>query len=173
MAAVANTMDVEQYLRTSYEHDPEFIDGVIKERPMPTRLHAFTQALVGHWFLLHMEEWAVMPLPELRTRVRPTRFRLPDVAVTPVSRLDSLPLTDPPLIAIEILSPDDSFADLRDRAADFAAMGTTNIWLIDPEERQAFTWTNAAWIPAEQLQLPDSPIHLDLIWLWSKLAEPR
>ncbi len=171
MAAIVNTISVEQYLHTSYEHDPEFIDGVIKERPMPTRLHAFTQALLGHWFLLHMEEWKVMPMSEVRTRVQPARFRLPDIAVTPISLLSSSPLAEPPLIAIEILSTDDSFADLRERAADFATMGTAYIWLIDPEKQQAFTWTNAAWTPAAQLLLPGSPVHLDLNWLWSKLGE--
>ncbi len=169
MATTTHAVGTDEYLRTTFEHDPELIDGQLKERPMPTELHAYVQALLGHWFLLHKAEWGVMPLSEVRTAVRAGRFRLPDVAVLRARPLNNNPLKDPPLIAIEILSPDDSFSDLRDRAQDFAAMGTEHIWLIDPEQRTAFAWRAEAWIPLEQLAVPATPIHVDLAWLWSQV----
>ncbi len=173
MAATANTVSTDEYLRTSYEHDPELIDGLLKQRPMPTELHAYVQMLLGHWVLLHMSEWGVMPLSEVRTAVRSGSFRLPDVAVTYVRPLSSSPLTNAPLIAIEILSPNDSFLDLRARAADLTAMGTRHVWLLDPEQRTAFVWSRETWMPAEQLTVPETPVHLDLSWLWSKLNNPE
>jgi hypothetical protein len=33
----------EQYLRTSFEHDAEFVEGKIVERPVPTWEHACIQ----------------------------------------------------------------------------------------------------------------------------------
>ena len=169
MATTVRMVSEKEYLHASYEHDPELVDGQLLERPMPTNLHAFVQALLSHWFLLHRQDWSVVPLSELRTRVRPGRFRLPDVAVTRLKTFTSRPLTKAPLIAIEILSPDDRFADLQARAGDFRAMGTEHIWLIDPELRTASVWDGANWIATSALAVPGTPIHLDLIWLWEQV----
>lgn len=159
----------EEYLRTSFEHDPELIDGYLKERPMPTRLHAFIQAAIAQWFANHMEKWGVMPMPELRTRIRAARYRLPDVAVTYIDPLDEKPLAKAPLIAVEIKSPDDTAADLRARAGDFASLGAKHIWLISPAARVAEIWDGNHWVAAPALAIPGTPIHLDLAWLWGRL----
>jgi hypothetical protein len=37
--AIAELVTAEQYLHTSFEHDAEFVDGRIVERPMPTWEH--------------------------------------------------------------------------------------------------------------------------------------
>ena len=169
MAATAHVISEEEYLHTSYEHDPELVDGQLLKRPTPTNLHSCIQALLIHWFLLHRLEWHVMPLSELRTRVSLGRFRLPDVAVTRLKTFTSRPLTEPPLVAIEILSPDDRFADLQARARDFQTMGTEHIWLIDPELRSASRWGGANWIEASVLDIPGTPVHLDLTWLWEQV----
>ncbi len=178
MEATAQTVSVEEYLRTSYEHDPEYIEGEIKERPRPTRLHAFVQGMLCAWFAQHMDEWGIFAYPEVRTRVRPENFRLPDVAVSLKSPIDTKTLNDPPLIAIEILSDDDKAADLRKRAVDFSAMGTENIWLLDPETRQAYRWVRrdggkGDWFPAETLAAAGTPVHLDLAWLWQKVEQAQ
>ena len=76
---------VAEYLRTSYRPDRELVDGRLREKPMPTRLHGFVQALIAAWFVQHMTDWNVAPETEVRTRVSPTGFRLPDVSVTAFS----------------------------------------------------------------------------------------
>ncbi len=178
MEAVTHTITVEEYLRTSYEHDPEFIDGEVRERPMPTRLHAFVQLMVGAWFVQRMQEWDILPYSEVRTRVRPRNYRLPDVAIARRTPINTKTLDDAPLIAIEILSDDDRTVDLRDRARDFTAMGTENVWLLDPETRQAYRWTpkddgRGDWLPAETLAAAGSPIYLDLGWLWEQVERAQ
>ncbi len=160
----------EQYLSSSYEHEPELVDGQLLERPMPTPLHSWAQICIGQWFFMHRKAWSVAPLSELRTKIRPGRFRLPDVAVTRLRTFTHTLLTEPLLIAIEILLPDDRFADLEARARDFRAMGTEHIWLIDPELRQTFVWDGASWTAADALTVPGTPIHLDLPWLWEQIA---
>ena len=160
----------EEYLRTRYRPDRELIDGELREKPMPTRLHAYTQMLIGHWFLLHMDQWQVMAMSEVRTKVKPGRFRLPDVAVTYAERPEHKPLEKAPLIAIEVLSPEDSFSDLWKRAQDFSKMGSNCVWLVDPETQQAYTYMEAhGWMKTANLQVPGTPIRLDLSWLWSQL----
>ena len=176
MAAVTHTTtSVEEYLRTSYEHDPEFIDGEIKRRPKPTKLHAFVQMMVGAWFIQRMDEWHIFAYSEVRTRVRPQNFRLPDVAIAYRSPINSKTLDEAPLIAIEILSDDDRTVDLRNRARDFTAMGTEYVWLLDPESRQAYRWIpkggRGDWFPAETLVVAGTAIHLHLPWLWQQVEQ--
>ncbi len=178
MEAITPTISVEEYLRTSYEHDPEFIDGELRERPMPTRLHAFVQIIVGAWFVQHMQEWDILPYSEVRTRVRPRNFRLPDVAVARKTPMNTKTLDEAPLIAIEILSDDDRTIDLRDRARDFTAMGTENVWLLDAEIRQAYRWVpkdegRGDWFPTEILTAAGTPIYLDLLWLWEQVEQAQ
>ncbi len=170
----AHAVSVEEYLNTSYEYDPELIDGYLRERPMPTNLHAFVQAMVVYWFAMHMDEWSIMPLPEVRTRVTSSNFRLPDVAITHLGPIRGKTQDAPPLIAIEILSPDDRISDLSDRATDFSRMGVEHIWLIDPETRETFSWAGTkekSWLPADRPEVPGTAMYLDLGWLWSKIPQ--
>ena len=170
--ATSQLVSVEEYLRTSYEYDPELIDGELKEKPMPTKLHSFVQWMIGHWFALHMDEWNIMLLPDVRTRVTSTNFRLPDSAIVVGGSLSGKTQDEPPLVAIEILSPDDRFSDLRDRAGDFSRMGVEHIWLLDPKKQEAFTWIGEReknWVPTDRLEVAGTPVHLDLQWLWKKI----
>lgn len=163
-------ISVSEYLRTSYRPDRELIDGELREKPMPTRLHGFVQAMIGHWFGMHMDEWGVAPESEVRTRVRPENFRLPDVAITRLESMDSNIQETPPLIVIEILSDDDRYVELCRRASDFSSMGVENVWLVDPEQRAASVCQcSGSWEPAKELQVRDTPVHLDLHWLWAQV----
>ena len=164
------TVSVEQYLSSSYEHDMEFIDGELKEKPMPTPLHAFVQGLLCQWFLNHTREWGVLALPEARTQVRPRNFRLPDVSIARVGTRFERTLDAPSLIAIEVLSADDTFSELLHRASDLSRMGVENIWLLDPDDRTAYRYTDGDWRTAAALEVPESPIHLAIGWLWSEVA---
>ncbi len=162
-------ISVEEYLKTRYRPDREYIDGQVKEKGMPTKLHGFVQIMIGRWFGNHMEEWGVAPESEVRTRVESARFRLPDVNIVPLTDSGTGTQDTPPIIAIEIRSDDSRHADLRARANDLRTMGVEHVWLIDPELRLAFRWNGTAWAAADTLRLPDSSIHLDLDWLWAQV----
>ena len=45
----------------------------------------------------------------------------------------------PPLIAVEILSPEDTLRAMQEKAAEYRFFGVENIWIIDPEPRMAYT----------------------------------
>ena len=170
-ASTALTVSVEEYLRTSYRPDMELIDGELKEKPMPSRLHAYTQMMIGHWFLNHRKGWRVAAESEARTEVRPGNFRLPDISITRLGTLSGQVQKSPFLIAIEVLSKDDRFVDLASRAADLAAMGVEHIWLIDPEKCRAWSWSGLdRWVPTNELHAA-GPVYLDLAWLWSEIEK--
>ncbi len=170
--AVSRIISVEEYLNTSYRPDRELVDGRLEEKPMTTMLHSYVQGLLSQWFLNHKKQWGILAMSEPRTRVQEERFRLPDVAVVlSGTKMRNAPMEKPPLIAIEIMSPEDAFTTLRRRASDFARMGTKHVWLIDPEDRFVYIFDGVDWRTTETLQVPESPIHLDVGWLWSQIDE--
>jgi len=85
----------------------------------------------------------VFAIPELRSRVRQTRYRLPDIAVT-LKPIRTGVLNEPPFIAIEILSEEDRVSRLIEKLKEYAAFGTPHIWVFDPRLKQMFTFRDNA-----------------------------
>ena len=135
--AVETLISVEEYLRTSYSPDMEYVDGELVELNVGDPLHSMVQSNVI--FALRSKYKSVKVLPEVRSRVSKTRFRLPDVCVT-MSLPATKVLNDPPFVAIEILSEDDRMTRVIERLQEFADAGTPNIWVIDPRLKKMFTF---------------------------------
>ncbi len=170
--ALPANLTLEEYLQTAYHPDCDFVDGHLEERNVGTFEHGHLQLQLGFWFISHQKEWNIRVASELRTRVSSTSIRLPDVAVVPndESRGEQVRAT-PPIIAIEILSPQDRMPRVLERLDDFLAMGVPNVWLLDPIERVAYTYSPAGLklVRTPQLFVADSPIHLDLPSLFAAL----
>jgi Uma2 family endonuclease len=173
MAHSATAVSLEQYLNTSYHPDVEYIDGYLKEKPVVGFRHGELQGILCQWFREHRKEWAIKVAVETRTQVTEDRVRLPDVVVVSNTDTSLGTLNNAPLIVIEVLSPTDTYIDLKNRASDLRAMGTENVWLLDPEKRTAEVWNGSAWEPytGKILQAVNSPMHLDLDWLWTELDD--
>jgi Uma2 family endonuclease len=105
--------------------------------------------------------WA---LTEQRVQVTPHRFRIPDVCVLRMDAPYEQIVTTPPLICIEILSKDDSFATIVDRLDDYVSMGVSNVWVIDPHKRRAYTYSAAGTMEAVngELRVADTNISVPL-----------
>ena len=129
---ILSGISIDEYNRTSYHPDVEYLDGQLKERPVVQTVHGLFQGLLANWFLSHKKEWGIKAGVEMRTQVAPDRVRLPDVVVLNRGAYPQT-LVDPPLIVIEILSPDDSYVETKRLAIDYQTMGIQNIWLFDPE----------------------------------------
>ena len=133
---MATTLQIplHDYLGTIYRPDREYVDGEIRERNVGKYEHARIQALLARWFGNHEQEWGAQVVTEQRVQVSPTRVRIPDVTLlTPGAQPDVI--VEPPLLVIEILSPDDSYSDTQERAQDYRAMGVETVWIIDPKTR--------------------------------------
>jgi Uma2 family endonuclease len=176
MAAATQTvsalLSLEEYLRTSYHPDCDFVDGRIEERNLGETKHGLLQIEVGFWFRSRKIEWNIRVITELRTRVSQTRVRIPDVTVaSDDAAMREQVRTTPPLIAIEILSPDDRINRVILRLEDFLRMGVKNVWLLDPIERVGYTLTveGLRLVDGDRISVPDSPIYLDLPEVFSAL----
>jgi len=122
-------ISLEEYLETSYDPDMEFVDGTLVERNMGDWLHSLVQSNI--LFSLRKKYPHLKVVPELRSRVTTTRYRLPDVCVlltAPKTRY----LLDSAYLVIEVLSEGDVMSAVMEKLREYAAKGVDNIWLIDP-----------------------------------------
>lgn len=171
MATIPALISIDEYLRTSYHPDADFIDGQIEERNLGEFEHSFLQLAIGSWFFARMKDWNLYAVTEQRIRVAPTRVRICDVCL--ISR-DSPrePVTQiPPLACIEILSPEDRLPRAAKVMEDYARMGVRNLWLLDPIDRVAYVYTAQAQfkIVEDRLEIPGTPIHPDLPTLFDSV----
>ncbi len=174
MATLPNTEElwtVREYLRTSWSPDREFVDGRIEERNLGEKEHSIIQRYLTFLFMLNRAEWGVEVFPELRTQTEARRFRVPDVLVARAGQKFERYLTQPPLIAIEILSPEDTLRAMQGKAAEYRAFGIEHIWIIDPEPRIAYRYTEAGLeeVRTGELSVPETPIRVVLDELFAEL----
>ena len=147
--AAATQISVTEYLNTTYRPDRDYVDGEIVERNLGERDHSQPQALLAAYFLIRKNEWGLWALTEQRVQVTPHRFRVPDVCVLHADAPYEQVVSAPPLICIEILSKDDSFASIVERLEDYLAMGVPNVWVIDPRLRRGYRYTGEGFLEAK------------------------
>jgi Uma2 family endonuclease len=123
---------VEEYLKSNYEPDREYVDGALVERNLGRLKHGHLQSLISAFFVVNGREHSLKIVTEQRIRVHDRRYRIPDLAVMPADRKEDQALTEPPLLVFEILSPEDQFAELRRKIEDYRAMGIANVCILDP-----------------------------------------
>jgi len=116
--ATSVLVPLSEYLTTSYEPDCEWIDGELKERTRGTNSHGSLQVFFIRFFSLHEERWQVRVVCELRMQVALRRFRVSDVVVLRATDPFEEIVTTPPLLCIEILSPEDRISDLQEKIDD-------------------------------------------------------
>lgn len=174
MATLPNSEElwtVREYLRTSWSPDREYVDGRIEERNLGEKEHSIIQGYLTFLFMLKRADWKIEVFPELRTQTDAHRFRVPDVLVMRAGEKFDRYVTHPPLIAIEILSPEDSLRLMREKASEYRGFGIENILVIDPEPRLAYRYTFAGLeeVHTGELTVPQTPIRVVLSELFAEL----
>ncbi len=162
---------VREYLATSWSPDREYVEGRIEERNLGEKEHSLIQRYLTFLFMLNRAEWGVEVFPELRTQVAARNFRVPDILVVRQGESFQRYLTRPPLIAVEILSPEDSLRKIQEKAAQYRHFGIENIWIIDPEPRLAYryTVTGLEEVHEAELSVAQTPIRVVLNELFAEL----
>jgi Uma2 family endonuclease len=170
--ATSVLIPIDQYLSMSYRPDREYIDGEVVERNMGKWEHSRIQALLTGWFIQQEDQWQIQTATEWRTQVSGTRVRIPDlILVRPEPQPDVL--TSPPVLIVEILSPDDTYSDTQTRANDYLHMGVQTIWIIDPATRTARVCSGPSWVEATRLEVAGTPIFVELAPLFAALDAPK
>ena len=171
MATQPALIPIEQYLRTSYSPDVDFVDGVVEERNLGEFDHARLQALLTALILANESEWHVIGVVEQRIRISGRRVRISDLAMLRANAPREPVTETPPYICIEVLSPEDRLSRAKLVLQDYLAMGVEHIWLVDPQTRTVYTFDAEGLHEQDDLSLtvPNTSIHIDVAALFSRL----
>jgi Uma2 family endonuclease len=167
--ATALHIPLNEYLGINYRPDREYVDGEIRERNVGKYEHARVQALLAAWFNKHEKAWGAQVVTEQRVQVSPTRVRIPDVALLTLGSQPDV-IFEPPLLVIEILSPDDSYSDTQERTLDYRAMGVETVWIIDPKTRSGRMCSGTEWVEASRLEVKGTPLYVNLPEIFSQMT---
>jgi Uma2 family endonuclease len=131
--AAGTQISIEEYLKTVYRPDRDYVDGVVEERNLGEWDHSSVQTQFVVFFS-KFRQTGLRAVTELRMRVRENKYRVPDVVVTRGKPEEQI-LTEPPLLCIEVLSPEDTVSRTNARIQDYLDFGVPVVWVVDSAER--------------------------------------
>ena len=155
---------VDEYLSTAYEPDCEYEDGVLIERNVGEQDHSWLQLALGAYFFNRRKLWNIQAYTEQRVRIRKGKYMVPDICVIQGPRPSEKIFTTPPLIWIEILSPEDRPIRVNEKIRQVLEFGVPNVWVIDPEtlECEIHTPQGSRKIDDGVLRVEGTPIEVPL-----------
>jgi Uma2 family endonuclease len=143
------------------------IEGELCVKMSPNQLHGRVASEIARLLGNHVVErelgWVTIEVGYHPPGERHTVL-LPDVAFESRSRAARHPLPTyapyMPDLAVEVVSPLQTLAETRRKAAVYLRHGTTMVWLIDPERSRAESWTAADdGSPRSETIAGDAEIH--------------
>ena len=113
----------------------------------------------------------VICLPEQRVQTQRDHFRVPGITILRTGLPRERILTHPPLLVIEIQSPEDTLRRTAAKAIEYLAFGIEHVWVIDPNARVGYRGTAGGLELARsgELSIPETPIRIVLADLFAEL----
>jgi Uma2 family endonuclease len=116
-----------------------------RDKPLPSRNHGYIQALITGAILRFRDKYT--PFGELTLQLGDLKVT-PDVCVYPKMSVnfqeDVVQMTEPPLLAVEIVSPSQSTQDVVDKITDMLEAGVESCWLVQPAMETVTIFTPGA-----------------------------
>jgi Uma2 family endonuclease len=161
---VGTLISEEEYLHTNYTPDCEFEDGVLIERNVGTKDHSKLQRGLIVYFGRRSKAWGIHVFPEVRIRIRTRKYLLPDICVVSGAEPPDQVFQAPPLIVIEILSPEDRTIRVNRKVKEWRDFGVPYVWVIDPEtlESELHDERGTTILSDGILRIPGTPIEVPL-----------
>jgi len=121
----------------------ELIDGSIVPMSLTGGQHGLLEISLGsalhHFVQEHSLGWVMTGEVGIYTRRNPDRVRGADVVFLSGERWPAAPpdgfLEVAPDLAVEIMSPNDRWQDVRQKLAEYFAIGVRWVWIVEPENR--------------------------------------
>jgi len=138
-----------QYLATHADRENELAHGELAERPLPTKSHGRTQQRLA--VLLDSAGYCCT---EVRMRLAEDLYRIPDVAVFEgTGPAEEIPAT-PPMLIVEISSPEDRFEAMFRKLEEYRVWSVQHIWLVEPELKRCHIYESGSLTEVSRLTLP-------------------
>ena len=118
----------------------ELVRGRLVVREPPGTRHGVIAAKLGYFLsdFVRRHSFGIVAAQDTGFKIgrEPDTVRAPDVAFVAMARSDRIPARGyaelAPDIVAEVLSPDDTAAEVLAKVADWLAAGTRLVWLVDP-----------------------------------------
>lgn len=163
MAAATTFVTAEEYLRSSFDPDAEYVEGRIEERNVGENDHSAWQDAILAWFRLQRKSGNIRVRPELRVQVAADCFLVPDVTLLDRNRPIEQIVTHPPIAVIEVLSPEDSLKRMMKKCERYERMGIGTILVIDPDgPKYRYSAGRLEPLAAWAFEIPGSAARFDL-----------
>jgi Uma2 family endonuclease len=166
--ATTTQLTADKYLKMHFEDlEPEFVHGDLIERSMPTLIHGWLQVLLA----IRLRA-AGFPVVAVRMRLAADVIRIPDVALFTGSLPSEQVPTQPPLVVIEIASPDDRHIEVLRKLEEYRVWGVKHIWTIQPELKRFHAYESGSLREVDQFELPELNIRIDADELFAEATAP-
>ena len=167
--ATGTLITAEQYLAMHFDQwEPELVHGEVVERPMPNRLHAKIQ----HLLELRLTG-AGDCYPGLRLRLNRDTIRVPDISVFAEPQHELMP-SNPPLIIVEVISPDDRHQDLVLKLEQYRKWGVTYVWAVEPELEKFYAYGSHGFAEVDHFAAPEAGFQITAAELFAAAGgQPR
>lgn len=136
LSEAAHAEDARSESASTYEQE--------RGKPLPSLNHGYLQAALTHAFFPHREYTVASELTLQLGDVRLT----PDLCVFRKRKItfahDTTRVSEPPLLAVEIVSPSQSTQDVADKIYDMLDAGVKSCWLVQPAMQTITVYTDTA-----------------------------
>lgn len=132
---IETLVSVEEYLRTEYRPDVDYVGGHLEVRNVGEKSHGKLELKITNLLNGTPNVFAFL---ETRLKVSPTNYRVPDVCAYLDGEPDEEVFTAPPILCVEILSPEDRFGRTMKVVEEYFRMGVENVWVLDPLQKIAY-----------------------------------
>ncbi len=123
----------------------ELVNGELQLMPTASGFHALILVLLYDVLKAEIDkikqQWKVMP-GTVGVRTAKNKSRIPDLVILSetqcqeIREMSTAVLESPPLLAIEIVSPNNADDDYRYKRSEYAVREIPEYWIIDPEAKK-------------------------------------
>ena len=138
MATSPKLISVDEYLRTNYKPNCDYIDGILYQKPFAAWKHARMQGHLGSLLGQRFRDFETAI--EVTVRIREGKYRVPDVVVDRRDHVEDPYPIEPVHLCIEILSPEDRMSNIFAKCEEYHAWGVATTWIVDPDWQRAWEY---------------------------------
>lgn len=111
----------------------ELVDGRIDVSPPPNQPHPRAAArLAFHLTAIALDDVEIVIEAGVVLNSERTHYRIPDLSVVQAGPITTTQIEHPPLLAVEIMSPDSTFRDHHTKRREYASFDIPSYWVVNP-----------------------------------------
>ncbi|MDA0565761.1 Uma2 family endonuclease [Streptomonospora sp. S1-112] len=154
----------------------ELVDGRLDVSPAPVSVHSQCEGrLVTYLNIAARGRFEAYPGAGITLNAEGTHHRIPDVAVVRAGQVEHPYLTTPPVLAVEVVSPESRLRDLHTKRREYAEFGIDSYWIVTPAlDKPGITelrlregvYRETAQVFGEDVLETDAPFPLRIVPHW-------